>query len=628
MSYVTVTWSVIAACALLLALMYGVVWLLDRRARAALAFSFESLAIVGSVVVELGMMYSTTPEEWGEWVRWNQVPILVRTAALMAFIRFYFETGRPWLMWSVIGTRVVVLVAGFLMDPNFNFSRIDSIDRIPFLGEQITIVGQAVTSPYQWFATLSAYLVLVAVADASITLWRKGTRDARRKVVVIGGAVFLSWAVGSTYTQLMVYGDVRLPALLAPPYLIMLAAMTFELSRDALRASRLARELRDSEARLELAASAAGLGLWLWNPQRNRLWVTSPARAMLGLRETDPLDIAWVRSIIDPADLTRVEKVWRQSASGALEAEVQFRVRLPDGSTRLLAARGRAETDEQGKTTSVQGVLRDVTEQARVLEENEVLRREVAHSDRVSMLGTLSSSLAHELGQPLSAILANTQTAEVLLQRPNPDLHELLEILGDIRRDDRRATEVIDRLRKLLKRGEMDIAPLSPELLVQDVAALLRLDAAARSIRLECVCEPGLPPIRGDRVHLAQVLLNLIMNGMDAVAHQPAAQRHVALRARAHADGSVEFTVDDSGPGIETALLTKVFEPFFTTKPNGMGMGLSVSRTIVDAHQGRLWAENSSRGARFHVTLPAFANEDGGAAAGSSARNVAVKSEA
>ena len=235
MSLVTVVWSAIGAVASLLAIMYGLVWAMDRKARASLAFAFECLAMVGTVVIELGMMYSTTPQEWGEWLRWIQIPTLVRTVGMAAFIRFYFDTARSWLIWALIASRSIVLIAGFLTDPNFNFARIDSIDRIPFLGEPVTGVGQADTSPHQWFATVSTYLVLVFVLDASITLWRRGTRDARRKAIVIGGAVLLSFILRTTLTQLMIYGVVHLPALLSPPELIVLGAMTFELSRETLR---------------------------------------------------------------------------------------------------------------------------------------------------------------------------------------------------------------------------------------------------------------------------------------------------------------------------------------------------------------------------------------------------------
>jgi PAS domain S-box-containing protein len=381
--------------------------------------------------------------------------------------------------------------------------------------------------------------------------------------------------------------------------------MTFELSRDTLRASRLARELRDSESRLELAASAAGLGLWTWNAQKNQLWATAPAQAMFGLGPSEVVDLERLRALIDPDDIRQIESVWAQAAESRTEAEVQFRVRLPDGTRRLLAARGRTGSDERGRVVSVQGVLRDVTEQIRAREENEELRRDLAHAGRVSVLGTLSSSLAHELGQPLGAILLNTEAAELLLQSPDPDLDEIRQILADIRRDDYRAAEVIDRLRKLLKRRQMDFAPVSVEMLVKDVASLLRSDAINRHVTLDCGSEDGLPLVRGDRVHLSQVLINLVMNGMDAVAEMPPAQRVVTLRARADGRGFVEVSVADSGAGIKPEHLQKVFDPFFTTKPNGMGMGLSVSHTIIDAHGGKLWAENGAHGgAVFLVTLP------------------------
>ena len=606
MSHVTVIWSVIASGSLLLALMYGAVWLLDRKARAALAFAFEALSIVLSVIVELGMMYSSTPEEWGEWVRWNQVPVFLRTAALCAFIHYYFGTARPWLMAITVGTRAIILVASFLMDPNFNFSRIDSIGRTEFLGEQVTIFGSAVTSPYQWFATLSAYLVLVFVADASLTLWRKGTPDARRKVIVIGGATFLSWAVGVTYTQLMVYQDLRLPVLLSPPYLIMIAAMTFELSRDTLRGSRLARELKASESRFDLAASAAGLALWSWDAKANSVWVSARARAIFGLSADESFGVERVLPMIEADDRERVVRAWREAIASGAEAEIQFRSRVPDGGLRWVLVRGRSEMDVSGRLVSVHGVLRDVTDQQRAREEIEELRRELAHAGRVSVLGTLSSSLAHELGQPLAAIMMNAEAGELLLGKQDPDLAEVRQILTDIARDDRRAAKVIDGLRKFLKRRELEFVPVSVEALVQDVATLLRSDAMVRNVMLESASETGLPPVRGDKVHLSQVLINLLINAMDAVESQPPTLRHVLLRAASAGNGNIELTVRDSGPGIEAAHLARIFEPFFTTKETGMGMGLSVSRTIILAHGGQISVENAPEGgAIFRVRLPA-----------------------
>jgi two-component system sensor kinase FixL len=605
MSYVTVIWSVIASGSLLLALMYGCVWIMDRKARASLAFAFEALAIVGTVIVELGLMHSSSPAEWGEWLRWCQVPVLLRTAALVAFIRFYFETGRTWLMVAVVGTRLIIMIAGFLVDPNFNFSHIESIERISFLGEQVAVAGQATTSPHQWFAALSLFLVLVFVLDASISLWRTGTPAARRKAIVIGGAATLSWAVSAAYAQLIVYGNLQLPALLTPPHLIVLAAMTFELSRDTLRASRLARELRASESRLDLAASAAGLALWSWETSSNRVWISARARTMFGISGDETLEIERVLSMIEADDAGQVMRSWREAIASGAEVETLFRFRLKDDGVRWVLARGRSEKDAAGRLVSVQGVLRDVTDQQRAREENEGLRRDLAHAGRVSVLGTLSSSLAHELAQPLGAILLNAEAGELLLKKPNPDLDEIRQILIDIQRDDRRAAEVIEGLRRFLKRRQLDFADVPVGTLIQDVATLLKSDAIARSVTLEFESDPGLPVIRGDKMHLSQVLINVLMNGMDAVAGQPPARRQVRLNAKPDGNGNVELTVCDSGKGIEPAVMAKIFEPFFTTKSVGMGMGLSVSRTIVEAHGGRLWAENGEEGgAMFRVLLP------------------------
>jgi two-component system, LuxR family, sensor kinase FixL len=605
MSYVTVIWSVIASGSLLLALMYGCVWIMDRKAYASLAFAFEALAIVGTVIIELGLMHSSSPAEWGEWLRWSQVAVFLRTAALVAFIRLYFGTGRTWLIVAALGTRLIVAIVGFLVDPNFNFTHIESIEQISFLGEPVTVLGQATTSPYQWFATLSLLLMLAFVLDASISLWRQGTPTARRKVIVIGGAALLSWALGAVYSQLIAYGDLKVPVFLTPPYLIVLAAMTFELSRDTLRASRLARELRASESRLDLAASAAGLALWSWDASSNRMWVSARARDMFGMSGDETIEIQRVLSMIEADDAEQVMRSWREAIASGAEVETHFRFRLKEDDVRWVLARGRSEKDAAGNLASVQGVLRDVTDQQRAREENEGLRRDLAHAGRVSVLGTLSSSLAHELAQPLGAILLNAEAGELLLKKPNPDLDEIRQILIDIQRDDRRAAEVIEGLRRFLKRRQLDFAEVPVDTLIQDVATLLKSDAIARSVTLECESDPGLPAIRGDKVHLSQVLINVLMNGMDAVAAQAPARRQVRLQASSDGNGNIELTVHDSGSGIEPASLARIFEPFFTTKASGMGMGLSVSRTIVEAHGGRLWAENGEEGgAMFRILLP------------------------
>ncbi|HKP03784.1 MAG TPA: sensor histidine kinase [Chthoniobacterales bacterium] len=241
------------------------------------------------------------------------------------------------------------------------------------------------------------------------------------------------------------------------------------------------------------------------------------------------------------------------------------------------------------------------------------LQNEIAHVGRVSMMGQLASSLAHEINQPLGAILRNAEAAELFLESKNPDLEEIRAILADIRADDQRAGSVIDRMRSLLKRHVLETQLLDLSEVVGDVAQLARPDAASRRVALTVEVPDILPPVRGDRVHLQQVLLNLIVNGMDALNGSSPENRSVTVRARVDAAQGVEISVSDTGHGIAAAKLSQVFDPFYTTKADGMGMGLPISRTIVESHGGRLWAENNNNtGATFRFTLPLADGARGG----------------
>jgi signal transduction histidine kinase len=233
------------------------------------------------------------------------------------------------------------------------------------------------------------------------------------------------------------------------------------------------------------------------------------------------------------------------------------------------------------------------------------LRRELNHIDRVTLLGQFTTSMAHELGQPLGAILRNADAAELFLKGASPDLEEMKAIVSDIRRDGGRAGDVIERLRAMLRRRDIEVQPLKWGRLVNEVADIVQADASAREIVLEVDGADGLPAISGDRVHLQQVLLNLIVNAMDAVDGAGEGERRVTVRTRLANDDHIECAVSDTGPGIPPEQLAGVFDPFFTTKEAGMGMGLPISRTIVEAHGGRIWAENNpTKGATFRFTIP------------------------
>ena len=223
----------------------------------------------------------------------------------------------------------------------------------------------------------------------------------------------------------------------------------------------------------------------------------------------------------------------------------------------------------------------------------------MAHLDRRAAMGELATSLAHELNQPLNAILQNAGVAQMLLASnpPPPALGEITEIISDIRKDDLRASEVIRRMRGLLQKHEFDARPVDLNEVAQDTLAIVQPDARSRQIDVELELSDHLAPILGDRVHLQQVLLNLLMNAMDAVAGQPPGRRRV-LVSTTQVDGDVRLAVSDTGVGIPVDGLAQIFEPFYTTKSagSGMGMGLAIARSIVEAHAGRLVAESNPGG--------------------------------
>jgi C4-dicarboxylate-specific signal transduction histidine kinase len=249
-------------------------------------------------------------------------------------------------------------------------------------------------------------------------------------------------------------------------------------------------------------------------------------------------------------------------------------------------------------------MIRDITERQRAEHEIATQRSELAHLGRVALLGELSGALAHELNQPLAAILANARAAQRMLSRDTLDVPEFQAILDDIVSDDRRAGAVIQRVRALIRKDEQEFHPVAPNDLVSDVLELAHSDLIQRAVIVSTRLAPSLPEVAADRVQLQQVLLNLIVNACDAMIDNLPDDR-VLIVATALRGGAVRISITDNGTGIATEPIDEVFQPFVTSKRNGLGLGLAICRSIVDAHGGRMWAVNNrERGATFHVLLP------------------------
>jgi signal transduction histidine kinase len=229
---------------------------------------------------------------------------------------------------------------------------------------------------------------------------------------------------------------------------------------------------------------------------------------------------------------------------------------------------------------------------------------ELAHVNRFSTAGELTASIAHEINQPLGAILSNAETVQAILKSPNPDINEVQEIMGDILKDDHRASEVIRRMHSLLKKVPFELGNLDLNDVARETVEFLSSLAVGRKVEVASVISPDTLPILGDRIQLQQVIVNLVVNGIDAMKDTPTEHRIISIRT-SRVENFAELSVSDRGPGIPEDKLKEVFEPFFTTKGEGMGMGLSIARTIVEAHHGLIWAKNRDHGGvSFRIRLP------------------------
>ena len=296
---------------------------------------------------------------------------------------------------------------------------------------------------------------------------------------------------------------------------------------------------------------------------------------------------------------TSIEVFRAYLAAGESLHDFEQKITMPNGRSRLLSISTEL-LNLRGEACYV-SMAQDITDR----QEAEVARQQLAHASRLGMLGELTASIAHEVNQPLGAILSNADAATILMESENPPLDEIREILLDIRQDDQRASEVIRQVRSLVARTESRSSTLDPAALAAGVAALVRHDCKRRRIIITCQTGGNPAMIRGEKVQLEQVLLNLLLNAMDAVKDEDPAKRTINITVDAIETGEVRISVADSGPGIAPDVLPKIFDNFFTTKQDGMGLGLALSRSIVEAHHGQLVAENAPEGGTvFYFTLP------------------------
>jgi PAS domain S-box-containing protein len=361
--------------------------------------------------------------------------------------------------------------------------------------------------------------------------------------------------------------------------------------------------LRERDARIGLAAESGNLALWTIDFLRNESWMNDKGRELFGFAPNERLSREVFLARVHPEDQKAVDAAIESARAGSQTFEVEYRLVPTDGEVRWIISRGRYLHTERGQLSELMGVAIDVTAQVKGDLELRQQREEMTRLSRVALMGELTASLAHELNQPLTAIASNAAAGKRFLARGSLDPQMCEELLDDVYNDARRAGDVIHGIHHLVRKGEATRCAVDSNAIIVHVLRLLHSDLLERATTVETTLVSDLPDVQADPIQLQQVLLNLIMNSLEAMHETPVANRRLTI-STSTSDGFVEVSVRDRGRGLPGNDPEKIFTHFFSTKPNGMGMGLAIVRSIVEAHGGELAAENLEDGARIFFRLP------------------------
>jgi len=600
MPWITTILAIAAGINLALAAIHGRVWSHDHRSRESAIFAVAALSAAALALLEAWTMHAQTPAEYGERFRWMHLAVGLLVIAIAWFIPTYLRAGRYWIAWLITAVRGLLLAANFTAPVNATFREITGLQTMVVLGDALAVpIG--VPSRWRILADLTVLLLIVLAVDAGLAARRRQTRE---RPLRLAGSIALASVLAAVLSGLVARGMLPGP-FVGIVFLIIVVAMSQELSGALSKATSVARKLEESQGRIRLAARAADLVLWEWDVEADEVWLVGGDDEATGPPSSVRMTLDQFLQSVHPDDREPTRDAVVRSLEGDEGLRVQCRQLVEDGTIRWLSLHGSVERDRRDRAVLVRGASRDITSRMQAEAELEMKRRQLAHVQRVTTVEQLSSALAHELSQPLGAVMRNTEAAELLLREDSVELEVIRAIVRDLHRDNLRATNIVDRMRALMRQDELISEALPIEPLLREVEALVRSEFQTRGASLRAEVEPGLPHVLGDRVHVQQVILNLLVNALDAVAQQDSARRMIRLHVSPGESGEIEFAVIDRGRGVPSSEEgTDIFDPFYSYRPGGTGLGLSISRTLVEAHGGRIWAEaNPEGGAIFRFTL-------------------------
>jgi PAS domain S-box-containing protein len=509
----------------------------------------------------------------------------------------------------------------------------DGAGRIFVPREALSLISQASNAPV--FGIYDTYMGYGVVGGRLVSLERQGREAASLALRILGGEspASISFAGDQAYVSLYDWRELKrwnIPETVVPTgseilyrqlsfwekhkweisgvaALIMLqTTLIFGLVINLLRRKKAERSLIESEEFTMLAVTSAGAGLWSLAPDNGSIWASDKTRELLGIALDEELNLEKFLALVIPEDRESVSRAVKQTLQGEQESPIEYRVGLPDGTVRWIASRGRLQKLPVRASIRLMGISADITQRKEAALEAQKHRESLAGISRLASLGELSAALAHQINQPLSAILSNAQAAARYLSQKQPNLDEVSETLSDIIEDNKRASDIIRRLRTLFRKGAVDFNLVDLNQVVREAAGFAKDTEKLNRVSIVTDLEEGLPPVEGDALHLEQVILNLVFNGVEAMEDSHIEHCEIRISTERCDEDSVKVSIQDKGPGIDEMTKYRMFEAFQSTKPEGMGMGLSICRSIIEAHGGRISAENCPEGigAIFSFTVP------------------------
>jgi PAS domain S-box-containing protein len=361
--------------------------------------------------------------------------------------------------------------------------------------------------------------------------------------------------------------------------------------------------LRQSEQELRLLIDTLPAMVWRATPDGQPDYINQRLARDTGTSLTDLVDLNWQQNLVHPDDVDMVTREWARARETETPYNTTHRTRAADGSYRWVKSRAEPMRDEAGRIIHWYGVNFDIDDHKRAEEALRVTEAQLSQATALATVSGLAASIAHEISQPLAAMVANGHACQRWLAADPPNLERAQLAAERIVRDGTSAAQVVSRIRSLFKRTDLTRTLVNLNQVIGEVSRVMTDELAGKNVRIEADLANDLPPIWADPVQMQQVVANLARNGVDAMASEENGPRVLGIRSRRDGTSRVLIEISDHGSGLED--VEKVFEPFFTTKQEGMGMGLAICRWIVEAHEGRLWAgHNSPRGAVFSFTLP------------------------